>query len=391
MEAIDIKRKMSALWKDTFHESDAYVNLLFDRYFNSEWVEFEAEGSEIIGALMGVPYEFGGSEGHIRGLYLCGLATKSKHRNEGVMTRLLDRINNRAKEAGFAFTFVIPKSERLVRYFTHHGYVKAFYRCQQNYTSLHDFKAEYEVILEQQKEKVADLKRHYYSTVHGNAVDKSTDHGILDQILKLVTGIESSGIDMELVHTEHDLRTAIQLSEVRGGHIYYTTTSQGIVTAVAFTSLIDRSRVDIERLYSTDQCSTYRLLDYIKHAEPDAGIRIYVDPKESEWRNLAEIHGMARILNISEILKFQANGLRDLKYTILVNEHPGQVEKYEIRNGGLKHHSIDVGSEEYDSSKTVISLHDMSSVLFRRPDTGSLITEAFGMPSVGGYVSLLPE
>lgn len=62
MEAIDIKRKMSALWKDTFHESDAYVNLLFDRYFNSEWVEFEAEGSEIIGALMGVPYEFGGSE-----------------------------------------------------------------------------------------------------------------------------------------------------------------------------------------------------------------------------------------------------------------------------------------------------------------------------------------
>lgn len=132
-------------------------------------------------------------------------------------------------------------------------------------------------------------------------------------------------------------------------------------------------------------------MDYIKHAEPDAGIRIYVNPKESEWRNLAEIHGMARILNISEILKFQANGLRDLKYTILVNEHPGQVEKYEIRNGGLKHHSIDVGSEEYDSSKTVISLHDISSVLFRRPDTGSLITEAFGMPSVGGYVSLLPE
>ena len=36
-----------------------------------------------------------------------------------------------------------------------------------------------------------------------------------------------------------------------------------------------------------------------------------------------------------------------------------------------------------------MSLKDMSSVLFRRPDTGVLITEAFGMPSVGGYINLM--
>lgn len=390
MEAIDIKRKMSALWKDSFHETETCISQIFDDYFDPEWVEYEAEGSEIIGALMGIPYEFGNTDGYIRGLYLCGLATKPKYRGRGVMTGLLDRINQKAQRAGFAFTFLIPKNERLIKYFTHHGYVKAFYRCQQNYTSLHNFQDEYNVMLELQKEKVADLKRHYYTTVKGNVLDESVSPEVLEQIFELIKSVEAGNSDMDLVHTKHDLESAIRLNKERGGHVYFTTCSQGIVTAVAFTMLIERSRVDIERLYSTDQCSMYRLLDYIKHAEPDAGIRVYVNPGCAEWRNLAEVHGMARILNISEILKFQANQLRDLKYSILVNESPGQVEKYEIHNGGLKHHCISVDSEEYDATKTVISLRDMSSVLFRRPDTGTLITEAFGMPSVGGYLSLLP-
>lgn len=391
MEAIDIKRKVTALWKDTFHESDAYINLLFDHYIDPEWVEVEVDGSEIIGVLVGIPYEFGGSEGCIRGLYLCGLATKPKRRSEGVMTRLLDRVNAKAREAGFAFTFLVPRTERLVRYFAYHGYVKAFYRCQENYTSLHNFHDEYEAMLDQQKDKVADLKRRYYSTIQGQVLDENPDPETVDEIVKFLKTMEAGCSDMELLHSEQDFRNAIKLNKVLGGNVYYAKTNQNIVTAVAFTSLVDRSRIDIERLYTADQCSTYRLLEFIKHTESDAGIRVYVNPTESENRSLAEIHGMARILNLSEILKFQANWLRDLKYSILVKEHPGQIERYDIRNGNMKHRSIEVDSEEYDPTKTVISLRDMACVLFRRPDTGSLITEAFGMPSVGGYISLLPE
>lgn len=379
------------MWKDTFHESDAYINLLFDHYIDPEWIEVEVDGPEIIGVLIGIPYEFGGSEGYIRGLYLCGLATKPKRRSEGVMTRLLDRVNQKAREAGFAFTFLVPRTERLVRYFAYHGYVKAFYRCQENYTSLHDFHVEYESMLDLQKDKVADLKRRYYSTIQGQVLDENADAETVEEIVKFLKSMEEGCSDMELLHLEKDFRNAVRMNKVLGGKIYYARTNQNIVTAVAFTSLVDRSRVDIERLYSADQCSTYRLLEFIKSSEPAAGIRVYVNPTESENRNLAEVHGMARILNLSEILKFQANWLRDLKYSILVKEHPGQVERYDIRNGNMKHRSIRVDSEEYDPDKTVISLRDMACVLFRRPDSGSLITEAFGMPSVGGYISLLPE
>lgn len=389
METLDLKRKLTGLWKDTFHDTDEYIRLWFDKYYDPRWTEYEQVGNEIVSMLFGVPYEFGGAEGKIRGLYLCGLATNAKYRGQGLMSKLMDRINDKAREAGFAFTFLIPSSEHLIRFYSHHGYVKAFYRNQLNYTALHNFKNEYEFILEEQKDKVAELKRKLYASLNGKEVEASTPVDKVNEIVDLLMNAENAQTDMSVRHSREDLHTAIKENDVSGGKIYYTENGQGKVTAVAFTTLIDRSRVDIERLFSSDDCSTYRLLDHIKHAEPDAGIRIYVRADESEWKNLAEVHGMARVLDLSEILKFQAAGLKDLKYSILVNEVPGQVERYDVRSGNVKHRSIEIDSEDFDQNKTVMSLKDMSSVLFRRPDTGVLITEAFGMPSVGGYLNLM--
>ena len=107
METLDLKRKLTGLWKDTFHDSDEYIRLWFDKYYDPQWTEYEQVGNEIVSMLFGVPYEFGGSEGKIRGLYLCGLATNAKYRGQGLMSKLLDRINDKAREAGFAFTFLI--------------------------------------------------------------------------------------------------------------------------------------------------------------------------------------------------------------------------------------------------------------------------------------------
>lgn len=74
------------------------------------------------------------------------------------MTRLLARINEKAREAGYVFTFLIPADEGLRMYYHDREYVNAFYRVVDNYTSLHDFDHEYESILMEQKEKVAQLK-----------------------------------------------------------------------------------------------------------------------------------------------------------------------------------------------------------------------------------------
>lgn len=389
MNDTELKHKMTALWKETFHDSDEYISLIFSKYYNPELIEYEIIDNELAAGLLGIPYEFGGENCRIKGLYLCGLATRQRHRGQGIMSRLIEKINKKAAEKGFAFTFLIPSGERLERYYSHHGYVNAFYRCERNYTCLHDFKQEYESVLELRKDKVSDLKRRYYGVLEGREVCHNAPNGVLEKIKNIIFLMENGQFDMEVFHGPEHVDTIIEENRISGGKMYYTVNAQEDITAVAFTMLVDRSRVDVERIYSLDECSTYKLLEHIKHQEPDAGIRVFINPKESDRKNLCLTHGMARILNLREILEFLANGHGDLKYSLLVKGENGAVECYNVRGGKVKCRTITRDSEEYDASRTVISQKDMSCVLFRRPDTGSLILEAFGMPSLGGYLSLM--
>jgi hypothetical protein len=50
MTEIELKQKMKGLWVDTFHDSEEYVDLIFDTYFNPELVEYEEQGGEVVSA-----------------------------------------------------------------------------------------------------------------------------------------------------------------------------------------------------------------------------------------------------------------------------------------------------------------------------------------------------
>ena len=393
MEPNELRRKMMGLWKETFHDSEEYVNLIFNACYDPALVEYETAGNDLISALMGIPYEFGGAEGRIRGLYLCGLATKNKFRGKGIMTRLLERINRRAANLGFAFTFLIPSSERLARWYASRGYVGAFHRCPLNYTSVHDFKLEYDNLLDQQKGKVADLKRRLYETLKCQRVSDSTPEEELRQIKEMMIADQNRQLDMEVYHDEKGIDTIIKESLVSGAPIYYCVTPQGNVAAVAFMSPGTHSIIEAKRIYSSDLCSRYRLLEYVKSQHPDQSVRVYVNPMESERRKLAETYGMAKILDLHEILKFQASAHGDLKYSILVNgTENSEIVKYDIRSGKVISKTYDENSEEGKellSRMSTMSHRDISNVLFRRPDSGVLVAEAFGMPSLGGFISLM--
>lgn len=395
MDNAELKRKMMGLWKDTFHDSDTYIRLIFDTYFDPEWVEYEESGSDIISGLLGIPYIFGGTEENtIRGLYLCGLATKNRFRGHGLMTGMLERINRRAADAGFAFTFLIPATNHLHGWYARRGYVDAFYRCPLNYTAVHDFQLEKDTILDQQKGKVAELKRRYYDTLTCDKLDETTPPEIIERIGDLIRGEEKLQQDLELVHSDRDIVAILEESIISNEPTYYVHTHDGIVTAIGFVRNGNQSRMDIKRIYCTDLSSRYKLLDHIKRCHPEHALCVYIAPRESERRNLAESYAMARILNLYEILKFQAKGHGDLKYSILVKEPEGGVAhtiQYDIKGGKVNRHEADDDRRGLSDDRllTEISYHDMSNVLFRRPDTGILISEAFGMPSLGGYISLM--
>ena len=130
MNEIEIKEGMMRLWKETFHDSEEYVRLVFDAFFNIEMVEYEEIDGNIVAALLAVPYYFGNSSHQLKGLYLCGLSTDPAYRKHGIMGGLIERLASRMKNSGHSFMFLIPADEELQRYYRDRRFVNAFYRIR---------------------------------------------------------------------------------------------------------------------------------------------------------------------------------------------------------------------------------------------------------------------
>lgn len=421
MNPTELKRKMSRLWKDTFHDSDEYVSLVFDNYFDPDLAAFEIAEGEIVAGLIGVPYNFGNAGASVSGLYLCGLATKPQFRSRGIMTRLLTEINEKARKLGFAFTFLIPADAGLRKYYHDRDYVNAFYRVVDNYTSLHDFDREYESLLADQKEKVAVLKRKLYASLQSGVFDSMSENGaeVFPGILALMRSIEDQQEDLQVIHSDHDIEILVRENVAGGGAIHYVRNSSGNVTAVAFTSVSDGA-VNIHKLYAADMASKYKALASVKNNSPDLAIRHFVPSIEMDRKSLwmrtygsfmedapqapsisvtervyslaahAKVYGMARILDLAEILKFQAAARSDLKYSILAKtDDVYTFDRFEARNGVLKVERLPVDAVSAAQSSHVLSKRDIGEILFRRRDTDNFITEAFGIPSINGAISLM--
>ena len=421
MNPTDLKRKLASLWKNTFHDSDEFISMLFDNYFNPELAEYEEVNGDVVSGLIGIPYNFGNADSNIKGLYLCGLATSPQFRSRGIMTKLLSRINEKAAALGFAFTFLIPADDDLRKFYYDRDYVNAFYRVVDNYTSLHDFNLDFESALFDNKEKVATLKRKYFASLSTSRLTPGCcDHDSVEGIKAMIRSVEDPQGDLQIIHTDKDIDIIIHDCLISGGEIHFVTNSSGAVTAVAFASVSD-AVVSINKLFATDIASKYKVLDAVKKNWPDFAIRHFIPSIEMDQKSLwartygafknepqqsgsassisecvyslaahAKVYGMARILDLYEILKFQARYRSDLKYSILVKSSDVYTfDQITTRDGVVKVKKIPVDSVSLDQSLGVMPKRDICQILFRRRDTDNMITEAFGIPSINGAISLM--
>lgn len=58
-----LKVQMMKLWKETFHDSDNYISLVFDTYFFPEFVAYRECNGRLLSAMLAIPYDFVYSEG----------------------------------------------------------------------------------------------------------------------------------------------------------------------------------------------------------------------------------------------------------------------------------------------------------------------------------------
>lgn len=423
MDINELKSEMMRLWKDTFHDSDKYISLVFDNYFDPEFVEYREEGGRLISMLLGVPYTFGAGSSKINGVYMCGLSTVEEYRHRGIMKELMDKFNERMKAKGFAFTFLIPATESLRLYYAFNGYDNAMYLVEDRYTDIHDFKNDYITSLSEDSEQVMTMKEAKFDAINVRKLLLSEDGLVVKTADYIQKSEESCTSYVGLLHSQKDIMAVLNENIISGGEIYVSFSGTDEVSGVAFITFDERKRIHVPKVYYDDKCTQYKLLDHIKRTFQDLSMSVSCYPEETDRRALwskyygaanpdgsgggsygmaervydvnrhARPYGMTRILNIREILKFIARHRSDCKFSILVKEvSESQILlKCDVSRGKAVFTEIDGTNlkPRNNGEMTLLSKKNLASIIFRKKDTNSMIMEALGIPRLGLNMSLL--
>lgn len=441
-----IRLKLMELWKSTFHDSDEYINIIFDNYYNPELSETHWEDGKLISGLIAIPYCFGNSKYKVNALYLCGLATIPESRGQGIMSKLMSRIENKARNLGYTFCFLIPANSGLSLYYEDHGYVPAFYRSKERFLANHNFDFEYSNILDNQKDKQrAEIKRRYWKNlIAKQLLPEEIDNNplLISKLSSLIIESESQNNNLSILHTPKDINIALKECYISGGDIIYISDSKE-VTAIAFINKNDKHEDLVYRIFCRNTCSYYKLMQAVASNAQNKNITLYrygdeplgdltpqrIDEEfyQTEFYEGSQLpaigealrtddicdtqimHGMCKILNIYEILKFQASTSSALKYSILThqdfepfssNQNSSSCDEklicqYKIFDGTVSEDVFPISKlKNLDPKKInlieeILSPQTLARILFQHKMENSMVELAFGIPSLYPKISLM--
>lgn len=351
MDINEIRIQMKNLWKKTFGDSDEYIELIFSTYFNKEYIEYRIINDQIVAAMLAIPYNFNYVGQVIKGLYLCGLATSQDYRGQGIMSELIESINNRFSNGGITFSFLIPAEQSLIKFYQNKGYQPLISRLKLclNISNKKNLKIT--------KNGCCNIEKKQLS--HLNILDIE-DRSIVKEIAKFITTVEPQNCNNPvLLHSNTDITAIIKENELSKGKILYIKDRKDVLKCVViFNPSNDNGIITIPKIYYSDQSILNDVLRLIIEAFKPYQMNIYLFPEEKNryvkiieslkyfnFKNQClintysitqEVYGMTRIINENEISKFSDSQPIDLKYSILTNTKKGANSDQEnkIRKSG---------------------------------------------------------
>lgn len=411
MDLQKVKKEMMELWSKTFHDSNDYVALIFDNYFNENYIVYREEEGKIVSALLGIPYIFGDSNKGLRGLYLCGLATGEDYRRKGYMNSLLEEINENAR-LNFDFTFLIPSNELIADYYRRHGYFNSFFRMEERFTSVHDFKNDFFNSLLESDERIRKLKKKLFDRTKIERFDSKVLNISEEDLIRFISIEERKKSEaVNLIHTYEDLRVVIKENEISGNHIFVALGEGDKISGVAFVVKSDIKRISIPAVFVSDQTSYYVLMQNIKNYFKDYSMSIWVTSINSSislsliqevygaenpggesletlfglfdrpfnYTKLMKPYGMVRLLNYKNILQYIAALRHDVEFNVRIKDNISENNDsivYKVKNGEVKQGLYN----GHDKNILTLTSKEFSEIVLRKKDANNLIMEAFGIP-----------
>ncbi|WP_455628320.1 GNAT family N-acetyltransferase [Parabacteroides chinchillae] len=120
------KQQVKDLWRTCFGDSEAFIDLYFDRVYQDDNTLTIERNGQIVSALQMLPYTMTYFGAEISVTYISGACTAPEQRGQGLMKQLLQEAFEEMKKRDVAITALIPADTRLFDYYREQGYIEAF-------------------------------------------------------------------------------------------------------------------------------------------------------------------------------------------------------------------------------------------------------------------------
>lgn len=129
-----MKQQVIDLWKQSFGDSDEFIELFFNRVYKEENTLTIRKNNQIISVLQIVPYEMTFWGAKVTAGYICGVCTLPSERGKGWMKQLMQEAIDEIQRRKYILTVLIPASEWLFNYYHNFGYATVFDKSEEIHT-----------------------------------------------------------------------------------------------------------------------------------------------------------------------------------------------------------------------------------------------------------------
>lgn len=120
----EIKEETIALWRDTFHDVEPFIQLYFSRVFKPEYNVICQVDQHTVAALQTLPYTMKYYSEEVRTAYISGVSVREEYRKQNIGNNLMSQAHFRLYHKDIVFATLIPAEEWLYDWYARCGYTR---------------------------------------------------------------------------------------------------------------------------------------------------------------------------------------------------------------------------------------------------------------------------
>ena len=119
-----IKEETIALWRDTFHDAEPFIQLYFSRVFKPEYNIICQVNQHTVAALQALPYTMKYYNEEVHTAYISGVSVREEYRKQNMGNNLMSQAHFRLYHKDVVFASLIPAEEWLYDWYSRCGYTR---------------------------------------------------------------------------------------------------------------------------------------------------------------------------------------------------------------------------------------------------------------------------